>query len=505
MHHRAAFVLPGGFFLTQNIVFPFYTNCLTPEKMTEKRITLILALFVGILTSVHSQQLPSRWWEKTTGNYRMGFKANKYTIRDGINRIDSLYEVGFRCIEVYAPHEGSDVFSGLAVKNFYNVDPQIGTLNDLKEIIAKCHAKGMAVITFINLGYCSTEAPFFLKACEDIKKGIQSKEASWFLWNDTNTLKLPNGNQYFRQEGYWVFNKTSGKYYFSKWKSQPQFNFASKAWQEECRNIIKYYLDLGFDGFILDAVNFYINCDWQINNYCITDLIHSYPNKFIQPEGAGGFGDDPTGWITQGKYTCVQDYRMNNWWEKWGLFAGCIEISSPYVIDIRLQEYRDKVVKAGGVTYLYPYWEKTMWTAKRLLELAGIITSGHFFTLEAGSSGSRSLEMLSWKPTEKEQFKKLLNLANSNPALYPAAARIKVPTNDDTRYYSYLRTSTDGKQRILVVLNFQSESTITLDLKELKNARKIVSLVNPGKEYPIQHSSLSVKMPWVSYDIFEVQ
>jgi len=71
--------------------------------------------------------------------------------------------------------------------DYYSVDPAIGNMDDFLELVRVSHEKGVAVIAFINMRYCAMNCPVFLKACKDIKAGINSPETRWFLWSDTGT------------------------------------------------------------------------------------------------------------------------------------------------------------------------------------------------------------------------------------------------------------------------------------------------------------------------------
>ena len=75
-------------------------------------------------------------------------------------------------------------------------------------------------------------------------------------------------------------------------------------------------MDTGADGLVVDAVNWYVGYTWEIGHRTITGVIKSYGDKYSQPEGAGGFHEDPVPWITEGGWISVQDYGLNLWWEK---------------------------------------------------------------------------------------------------------------------------------------------------------------------------------------------
>jgi glycosidase len=93
----------------------------------------------------------------------------------------------------------------------------------------------------------------------------------------------------------------------------PQLNFGDPGWQEEVRRIIRYWLATGIDGMIIDVVTWYVDCNWEICRSTMTDVIYEAGNQFCQPEGAGGFHDDPVVWVKQGGWPCIMDYSIKLW------------------------------------------------------------------------------------------------------------------------------------------------------------------------------------------------
>jgi glycosidase len=112
------------------------------------------------------------------------------------------------------------------------------------------------------------------------------------------------------------YSERAGKHYWTKWANEdwasddpgrkvfrlPQFNWSSESFQQEVENVIRFWMETGIDGWVLDAVNWYVGCTWKVNRRYMTDVIQEYGNAFVQPEGAGAFLEDPVAWITEGNY-----------------------------------------------------------------------------------------------------------------------------------------------------------------------------------------------------------
>lgn len=388
------------------------------------------------------------------------------------SELDLLYEQGYRAIEIFATPDGGKSFNGLDAQNRYTIDPEAGTMDDFRRLVRQAHRKGLAVIAFDNLGYSAIDAPHFLKACDDMRSGVESKETKWFWWSKTDDGPPPQQpDTYFlggseRWEK-WVWSERAQHYYWSKWQGVdsegnkcdlPQYYWSGE-WQEEVKNIVHFWMKTGIDGFVVDAVNWYTGYDWQMGRECITDIVRSYGDKFIQPEGAGGFHEDPVPWISEGGWNCVQDYGLGIWWEKdTRVLEKAIEAGDPSQIERALRDYHDRVVAAGGLLYngadskLETKEEKKFFTACN-------IAFGNLHCDFLMDDDSREIDKdIAWLFSVKEQ----------NPALQQMSMRRKVPTSDDTKYYAFVKTSPRDTQRLLVVLNFQRDSQkIALDLSGL--------------------------------------
>lgn len=446
--------------------------------------------------------VPEQWWEKSSGVTCFKCKEEGITIQDVIPKLDHVKSWGFDAIGIL-PYYGGNEYGGLDVIDYFLVDPTIGTMGEFLELINCAHEKGIAIIMLVNLGYCAMNYPAFIKACDDIRRGIDSPESRLFLWSDTGEEKFDRSlAPHFMNDsdGGWHFSERAGKFYWVKWNGEsadvalPQFNFGSPIWCEKCKKVIKFWMDTGIDGMIIDAVNWYMNCNWEINYETITGVIHQYSNKYMQPEGAGGFGDDPTKWILSGKYNSVQDYGINIWWTDHDVIGKAIETGDPTFIEEALQSYRDRVVAAGGITFIGPYWHKRVSQEQRILEIATIVTIGEFFY------DSGKLLKFNWPEKNLCKVRRLIRALQTYPALQASGNRHRLLTNDDHKFYAFTRMSKDGKERMLVILNFQNETQeVVVKLHSPTFLRDIFS-----NEKIRNILELQVILPPYGYRIYEI-
>jgi hypothetical protein len=122
----------------------------------------------------------------------------------------------------------------------------------------------MAAIIFINLGYGHEQFPAFLRACDDVRAGVDSPVRRMFVWSDTGADTMDRSlAPHFMNDihGNWRWSERAQKFFWVKWEGErggyhlPQFNFGDPGWQAETRRILDFWLRTGIDGVVIDAVN----------------------------------------------------------------------------------------------------------------------------------------------------------------------------------------------------------------------------------------------------------
>lgn len=126
------------------------------------------------------------------------------------------------------------------VTDYYDVDPEYGTLDDLRALLAAAHELGIRVIIDLPINHSSSQHPWFVSALSD----ENSPYRNWYLFTTES------------QSGYTEMN---GVYYESRFTSEmPDLNLDSEEVRAEIAEILRFWLsDIGVDGFRLDAVTSY--------------------------------------------------------------------------------------------------------------------------------------------------------------------------------------------------------------------------------------------------------
>lgn len=135
------------------------------------------------------------------------------------------------------PIHPSPSYHGYDVTDYRNINPQYGTLEDFQAFLNAAHRRGIRVIIDLVLNHTSSEHPWF-QAAQD----PASPYRDWYVWSATN----PGGAGW---------NKSAaGDYYYSSFvPSMPDLNYTNPAVGQEMLAIVKYWSEMGVDGFRLDA------------------------------------------------------------------------------------------------------------------------------------------------------------------------------------------------------------------------------------------------------------
>lgn len=254
-------------------------------------------------------------------------------------------------------------------------------------------------------------------------------------------------------------------------------------------------MDTGVDGMVIDAVNWYVGFTWEKGNRRITRPIAGYGRTFSQPEGGGAFhSDDPVGWVSEGHWTNIYDYGLGIWWEKDNNpLKESVEIGDPRIFESALRSYHDRVLAAGSSLYA-PVPKMQNDDQQEFVE-ALLATSGDVVCYCGPADQIRG-------PSRRAIS--LLKMRADHPALYLDSIRRQIPTQDDTKFYSILRTSADKSERILAIFNFQTTpQTINVDLGAI-DARELLDL-STHKHVALSMGWLSASLPGHEFHLYSVR
>lgn len=146
--------------------------------------------------------------------------------------------------------------NGYDVKDYYNVDPALGTLGDFVEFMHLARERGIRVIVDLVVNHTSDQHPWFQSACQD----RNSPYRDYYVWSETKPPDADEGMIFPGvQESTWTYNEIAKAYYFHRfYRHQPDLNIANPAVRKEITRIMGFWLQMGVSGFRLDAAPFVI-------------------------------------------------------------------------------------------------------------------------------------------------------------------------------------------------------------------------------------------------------
>lgn len=173
-------------------------------------------------------------------------------------KLDYIKDLGYNGIWLM-PINPSNSYHKYDVNNYYDVDKSYGTLDDLKNLINECHKRNIKLIIDLVLNHSGKANPYFSKACSAYDKYLKGLTLTaeeeiykdFYVFYPTAAHVPSNVTAYKAGPSYSFYYEGN----FSD--NMPEFNCDSLAVKEEFKNIMKFYLDLGIDGFRLDAVKYY--------------------------------------------------------------------------------------------------------------------------------------------------------------------------------------------------------------------------------------------------------
>ncbi len=156
---------------------------------------------------------------------------------------------------------------GYDVKDYYAVNNYFGTEDDLLNLINACHERGIKIIFDFVPNHTGKGNAWFIDSC----KGGEKKD--WYVWNNSKLSWNPG----MGSSDTWHKNPNGNNYYYAAfWEGQPDLNFRNYEVREEMKNVVRYWLNKGFDGLRVDAVRYLIETE---NSLVDTPETHAWFNE----------------------------------------------------------------------------------------------------------------------------------------------------------------------------------------------------------------------------------
>ncbi|UWQ19964.1 alpha-amylase family protein [Jannaschia sp. W003] len=176
---------------------------------------------------------------------------------DGLtDRLDHLETLGVTAIWLNPFYPTPNRDNGYDVSDFYGVDPRLGNPGGFVEFARAARERGMKLLVDLVCNHTSTDHPWFQSA----RSSKDSPFRDWYVWSEEKPEDIAEGIIFPGvQEAVWTFDEAAGAWYMHRFYAhQADLNIANPAVREEIMRIMGYWLELGVEGFRVDAVPFLI-------------------------------------------------------------------------------------------------------------------------------------------------------------------------------------------------------------------------------------------------------
>ncbi|MDD7193592.1 MAG: alpha-glucosidase [Oscillospiraceae bacterium] len=177
-------------------------------------------------------------------------------IKGVMEKLDYIKSLGVDAIWFSPLYKSPQHDYGYDIADYKSINPEYGTLEEFKELLDAAHAKGLKVIMDLVINHTSDEHQWFIES----KKSKDNPYHDYYFWRKG---KKPNGKKppnnwlsTFTGPG-WEYDENLDEWYLHLFcKEQPDLNMDNPKVREEIKDIIRFWLDMGVDGFREDVITF---------------------------------------------------------------------------------------------------------------------------------------------------------------------------------------------------------------------------------------------------------
>jgi maltose alpha-D-glucosyltransferase/alpha-amylase len=173
-------------------------------------------------------------------------------VRGLVEKLDYVQWLGVDCIWLLPICRSPLRDGGYDISDYFTLQPEYGDIDDARQLIDQAHARGLRVIMDLVMNHTSDQHPWFVEA----RSSPQSAKRDWYVWSDS-----PNRYRDARvifvdtEVSNWSWDEQANAFYWHRFFAhQPDLNYDNPEIRSAMTNVVRFWLDLGFDGFRLDAV-----------------------------------------------------------------------------------------------------------------------------------------------------------------------------------------------------------------------------------------------------------
>ncbi len=199
-----------------------------------------------------------RWYQRAVF-YELAPRSFYDSNADGVGDLEGIHQqldyiewLGVDCLWLLPFYPSPLRDGGYDVSDLMTVAPECGRVDDLASLVEDAHRRGIRIISDLVMNHTSDQHPWFQQS----RSSRDGEKADWYLWADDDH-ELGEVRVIFcdAEPSNWTLDAARQQYYFHRFfHHQPDLNYANPEVVEAMLGVVKFWLDLGLDGFRLDAV-----------------------------------------------------------------------------------------------------------------------------------------------------------------------------------------------------------------------------------------------------------
>ena len=212
------------------------------------------------------------WWKKSV-IYQIYPRSFCDSNGDGIGDLNGirsklwyLKELGVDVIWLCPVYRSPNDDNGYDISDYYSIQPEYGTMEEMKQLLAECRALGIRVIMDLVVNHTSDEHEWFRQA----RSSRTNRYRDFYIWRPGKNGGPPNDLQSNFGGSAWEYSPETGEYYLHFYgRKQPDLNWSNPELRQQIWKMMNFWIDLGIGGFRMDVI----------------DLIGKDPDRGIRENG----------------------------------------------------------------------------------------------------------------------------------------------------------------------------------------------------------------------------
>lgn len=200
----------------------------------------------------------SRSWWKEAIIYQIYPRSFKDSNGDGIGdlggiieKLDYIESLGVNVIWLNPIYDSPNDDNGYDISNYRSIHPEFGTMEQFDQLLEELHRRRIKLLMDLVVNHSSDEHPWFVES----SRPEHNEYHDYYFWKEGRNGGPPNNWPSFFGGPAWTYHKQKGLWYLHLFsRKQPDLNWENAAVREEVKEILRFWLDKGIDGFRMDVI-----------------------------------------------------------------------------------------------------------------------------------------------------------------------------------------------------------------------------------------------------------